>query len=314
MSSDIYKKQLKKLDHELETIAIEDALPAIVKRALRHSFSMVLSHISRLEFEPEALRIMQTAARRSQTLLPMLEPYFRAKTVRGFADMMDDLERQLRLLHYLHRNIAALEDALSQTEYPEDEREALLKVLHQRAGKAFKRLQNLLHSGEFRSFARDYTRFLVADDNGESKNGALLEARHAIPALLHQASAHVRAAYESLSEQDEASAQRLYTRCLALHDTITLAQPILGASMGDFVAKLEAFMDVLEPLHDYALTTKVLRPSKKLSAMQVDMLDTYRTNQQRKLEATWAAVADAWNQYNTRTNQRKFSDALLVLR
>lgn len=102
--------------------------------------------------------------------------------------------------------------------------------------------------------------------------------------------------------------------CKRLRYAIEFFAPVLGSSVESFLEQITSMQDTLGRINDIAIFVASTKGLDVKSAEQAALVENYvahRNNELVRLRTTFYAQ---WTRFNTRALQRKFSDALLVLR
>jgi len=310
-----YEKPIARMHAIYEPIALEDGLPQAGRKLFALHFGSFLSHLERLEDEP-ALHVLSQAGRRamrSALIFPIFEEDKRSQaaltTLRKVvaAAQSVTLFRQLLLHPTLNDMPQADGEALSPLQ------SVRLRV-QSRAAKAEKQLASLLESDEFSQSVKRLTKAVKNGNGDPALSLSEYEVRHGAPILLHNALADVRSYDNAVAEGNLATLSRLYKALLRLDDTIGFFQPLLGASIENFTTRYQPLVETLHPVYRDQFVQHALNASKKMEDAAKDALHNFLASLHHEAEESAAGFPDQWASFNTRSAQRKFSDALLVLR
>lgn len=273
---------------------------------------------SRTGEDIESVHRMRVAVRRMRSLLRLVEDYYQGKTVATAEKRLRQIARSLGAIRDLDVLILDLQH-FSATLSPEDQQpaKALISRLDRRRAKRRKRLNAFLDSQSYQRSLRQLEGF--AKKKGKREQGLKRphephELRHLLPTLLHQRLASVRAYDTVLPASDDKQLHALRVECKRLRYAVEFFAPALGSSVESFLASVKSMQDTLGRLNDIAVFVSRLQGLDKLSPEQAALVEDYIAIRNSELVRLRATFYDQWTRFNTRAVQRKFSDAMLVLR
>lgn len=294
-----FEKRIARLDAVMGVIELDDVLPEAGRRLLAEYFAEVLRLSGSAEYDADTLNTMDMIVRRMRHLMAVLSEYFKDDALAPFTKKLDRLHKPIARAAASAALLRALQ---AQTDLESDAVDAA-EAAHQAN---IKRLNKRVQRKKFGKFAKAFTTFLTKDDKGghsHDKGVAPLEVRHLVPVLLHDALAQMRA-YEVQFGTADLDLRGFNAATVSFYDLAACFQPLLGRSIGDFLASLEAFIAQLRVAERAAFADSVLG----------DAAPEYVAALQSQHVQFIADLPEIWGRLNTRTNLKKFSDALLVLR
>lgn len=315
VSTSAYEKSIGRLQDIYEPLALEDDFPQAGRKLFALHFAAFLSHLE-LSDTDSALSILVEAGRRAVYVasnFPILEADKRVSaalsTLRKSIAAAQDILIYRQIL--LHPNL----NDIPQTDDEEvSPLQAVRGRVENRAAKAEKQLISLLESAELTGAVKRLTKAIKRADGDPGTSLSQYEVRHGAPILLHTALADVRRFDAAVAGGNLAELVRLYESFLRLGDMIGYFRPLLGSSVSDFEDRCQALLEALHPIVHNQFAQENLKPSKKMDDGIREALSEFLAQLHQEAEDAAAAVPDQWASFNTRTNLRKFSDALLVLR
>lgn len=273
---------------------------------------------SRTGEDIESVHKMRVAVRRMRSLLRLVGDYHQGKTVATVEKRLRQIARALGGIRDL--DVLILDFQHFSATLPPDAQEhaqALISRLDRRRAKQRKRLNVYFDSKGYERSLRQLESF--AKRKGKRARRLMRphepqELRHVLPILLHQRLANVRAYDSVLPASDEKQLHALRVEGKRLRYALEFFAPVLGTSADSFLALIQSMQDTLGRINDIAVFVSRLQRLDKLSPEQATLVEKYvalRSNELIRLRTTFY---DQWARLNTRAVQRKFSDALLVLR
>lgn len=310
-----YEKPIARLQAIYGPIALEDSIPDAGRKLFALHLGNLLSHLSRLD-EEVALGILIASGRRAlraATIFPIFEE---DKRVKSALKMLRDLVSAAQEVQ--DYQVLLQHPTLNDIPQPEDETVSALQVLRdsiaRRAEKAANRLQSMVNSDDFTQAAKRLTKAIRSTLDESPLIISKYEVRHGAPILLHTALAGVRSYDAAVAEADLAALAKLHESLLKLDDTVGYFLPLLGASIKDFEERYATLQESLRPVCRSAFAHHTLSASKKWDDDMRTAFEQFLSEVRSEAEDCAQQFPDAWASFNTRTAQRKFADALLVLR
>ena len=273
---------------------------------------------SRTGEDIESVHKMRVAVRRMRSLLELAGAFYQRKTVAENQKGLRKIARALGAVRDLDVLILDLQQ-FGATLSP-DAREPLRTLigrLDRRRQKRRQRLNAYLDSKGYGRSLRQLEKFATK----EGRRARRLrrpqdphELRHVLPLLLHRRLACVRAYDIVLPAPDDKRLHSLRVECKRLRYAVEFFAPVLGSTADDFLALVVSLQETLGRLNDIGVFVERLKRLDKLSPKQTAILDDYFARRDEERILLRATFYDQWARFNTRALQRKFSDALLVLR
>lgn len=266
----------------------------------------------------ESVHKMRVAVRRMRSLLDLIGDHYQGKTVAKTEKGLRDIARALGAIRDLDVLILDLQ-VYSATLPPESKQhaQAIVGRLDERRAKRRKRLNRFFDSKRYQRSLRHLERFATKKTKRARAHQRAYEPhelRHVLPVLLHKRLATVRAYDTIFPAADDSHLHALRVDCKRLRYAIEFFAPVLGSNAVSFLAQVVAMQDSLGRINDIAVFVKRLNRLGKLPPEQAAVVDAYTARRNEELIQLRADFYEQWARFNTRAWQRKFSDALLVLR
>lgn len=273
---------------------------------------------SRTGEDIESVHKMRVAVRRMRSLLRLVGAFYPGKTVEKSEKELRQIARALGSIRDLDVLILDVQQ-FSATLPPEmqQQAQALVSRLERRRHKRRQRLNAFLDSKRYQRSVRhleNFARKKGKRDRRRQPPHEPQELRHALPLLLHQRLASVRAYNSVLPASDDKRLHSLRVECKRLRYAIEFFAPVLGSSAKNFLELVTSMQDTLGRINDIAVFVSRLQKLDQLPPQQAILVDEYIARRNSELIRLRATFYDQWTRLNTRVVQRKFSDALLVLR
>lgn len=310
-----YEKAISRLQSIYEPIALEDSIPQAGRKLFALHFSTFLSHVERLD-DAAALDIIATSGRQAAYAarsFPLFEEDKRVQT--ALSTLRKVVAAAQSVLIY--RELLAheqLNDIPQTDEETPDPLTGVRQRVESRAAKAEAQLTSLLDADEFAQAVKRLTKSVKGTDGDMALSISDYEVRHGAPIVLHSALAAARHYDAAVAEGDAQALAQLYENLLRLKDTVGYFRSVLGASIKDFEERCESLLEALYPIYRGQFAQQTLTPSKKMDDATREAFATFQASLQQEADDAAVTFPEQWTSFNTRTAQRKFSDALLVLR
>jgi CHAD domain-containing protein len=308
------------LEAQVQPVVPEDTIAEAGRKVLLGELVDMLKHEagSRTGENVEDVHDMRVAIRRMRSLLRLLEPYYKSKTIRGYS-------RDLRRIGWALgdvRDLDVLLDDLKQYQSKLDAEgqaalQEMIDFLDRRRAAAREELNDVLDSKFYRRFVKDFSKFLTkAEQKAKQANGEVVpyQVRHVLPMLIHDRLAAVRAYETAIPTDDAKTMHQLRIEFKRLRYAISLFDGLLGSSINDFIEEIKRIQDELGRLND------IHTARSRLDAWLDDAEDnfsgvlagylSYLEAEEPKLKAEFPAE---WARFNNRKVQQKLSNALLAL-
>lgn len=296
------EKRIIRLDAAMSSVDLTDTLPEAGRKILAAYFVEVLRFSGDIAHDASAVPAMHILVRRMRHLIAALAPYYKSKKVAPFVDELDRLYSRLGA-------VVEAQMLLSDLQHHEHPFVSLQEIAQNRSDEALAKLTKQVQSKHFGKFAKKFTKFLTKDGRGAilpDEDTAPSEVRHLVPVLLHDAFAQLRAYEMALHAEPQQAISGLRQQLQTMRDLVASFEPLLGTSIRDFDEQLTGLLERLSLSEMLATAQHAFRDEADGEAY----LDTLAAREAEML----GALPTLWEQFNTRTTLRKFSDALLVLR
>ena len=291
-------------------------MPEAGRKAMLVEFVRMLTHEpgTRDGGDPEDLHQMRVATRRLRSALRVFGDGYRRKAIRPYRRRLRDTARALgdvRDLDVLIADIARYRETFPALDL-------VIEQVDRRRQKARGSLVDWLDDKAYRRFVKDFDDFLTTPGKGlktvDDDDIVPFQVRHVVPPMLHERLAAVRAFDTRIDGAAPDTLHRLRIAFKRLRYASAFFTGVLGTAMDDFIDELKAMQDLLGRLNDIAVAHRLLGKLKKLDATGTAAMEHYLAALAEEQAALLARFPEAWAHFNTRSVQRKFSDALLVLR
>lgn len=315
MAADSNKPKKKKTEI-LPTDPMAEAGRKIFVRQLRRMKSHEAG--SRSGEDIESVHQMRVAIRRMRSLFNLIGAYYRRKTVAEYERGLREIARALGAIRDLDVLILDMQDF--RAELPPASQSALdpvIAILDARRGACRVRLNRLFDSKRYSRFLRRFQRLTKRPGRGArrlKRAETPHQLRHALPLLLHQRLARVKAYDTVLPASDDATLHALRVEYKGLRYALEFFQPVLGRSAGAFLSQVKAMQEILGRINDIAVFSETVASLDALPAEQTAALQSYISARDAELADLRERFNVAWTRFNNRATQRLFSDSLLVLR
>lgn len=311
---------LAALQAGVSPIAPEDTMPEAGRKILLLNLITMLEHQEKLSGDDPMHQVhqMRVATRRIRSAFRVFEPYYHKrslkpilkgvrKTARGLGGVRDlDV-----LLANMHSYQEMLEGDVAAAFQP------LIKHLEQDRDKAREALDKWLQSKAYNRFLSKFTTFattLGLNTLPPVSKTEPYQVRHIVPVIAHQHLAQVRGFDAAIADGDAEVLHELRIELKRLRYFLSFFEENLGTSASDFIEEIKALQDHLGRLNDAVVACQRLSDDDLLSPEQIEALAPYRQTLEDQQTQLIDEFSDLWGHFNTRTVQRKLSDALLVTR
>ena len=311
-----YEKRLAKLETARGDLLATDILIEAARKILVTDFMALLRHEagSRSGEDPEDVHQMRVAIRRMRSLLRLIKQNPDAELYEWAAEALKTLGGILGIV----RDLDVLIDNLGAygANQPEEQQvniQAIVARMDKRRNRARAKLVEHLDSKKYRTFVREFSKQLRKPVTSEAETPHPHQLRHILPTILHQQLATVRAYDTIMADISTEQLHALRLDCKRLRYTLDFFQPVTGSSMGAYIQEVKNLQEILGRLNDIE-TARTLLVDKKFTDDEQAIIEQYIAFLETEAQAGLANFEDVWARFNGRTVQRKFSDALLVLR
>ncbi len=314
MTADDRKQKNKRAIHPTDPMA--EAGRKILARQIRR----MLSHEagSRSGADIESVHQMRVAIRRMRSLFKLIGVYYRPKTVAECERGLREIARALGAIRDLDVLILDLQ-VFGETLPPQsmDALDSVIARLDDRRTVRRARLNKLFDSKRYARFLRRFRRLSKKSGRGArqmKRRERPHQLRHALPLLLHERLARVKAYDTVLPAMEDQTLHALRVEYKQLRYALEFFQPILGVSAGRLLGQVKAMQEILGRINDIAVFIDTVNDLEGLTAEQEAMLVSYSRARDAELVGLREQFYQAWSRFNNRATQRLFSDSLLVLR
>ena len=317
-------KDLDGLKERILPVETEDTMAEAGRKILLADYVKMTENEagSRTGEDIEAVHDMRVATRRMRSAFHLLEDYYKARPIRPFMEMLKSLAGYLGTVRDLDVMIEAITHY--QATLDEENRAALqpvIDLMQKKQPKGRKKLVAFLDSKDYTSFLTQFAEFLMQPGKGvraiNLDETVPYQVRHLLPSLVHERLASVRAYDNVIEDADERTLHALRIEFKRLRYVVSYFADVLGASGADYIEALKAIQDHLGELNDVVVAQAYLQTlvdENDFTHETAQVLYEYTSALSEKQSDLQGLFPDVWTRFNTRTVQRKLSDALLVLR
>ena len=304
---------------EIPPILPEDTMAEAGRKALHKDFMQFKAYAETLHIadyvDVETIHKMRVAARRMRSIFKLLDEYYKPKATLRYRKHLKQLGRSLGAVRDIDVMLGNLNQYQATVETTAENilSKSAEKLQKQRA-KALKKLWRFLSSKDHTKFERRFTKFLLTKGKGahkiDSTTIAPYQVRHVLPVIVQEHLANIKAYDTVLTDADVDRLHELRIEFKQLRYLITHFQAVLGKSAVTFIDDLTTIQDHLGEINDLVVAQEYFRGVTG----KTKSLKTYINTMEGKQVEQIQSFAQAWEKFNTRTVQRRLSDALLVLR
>jgi CHAD domain-containing protein len=277
----------------------------------------------------EDVHDMRVAIRRQRSAFRLLEVYYKSKPVRPLIQSLKALARVLGDVRDLDVMIEDLKQAQAQYSQDDSGFEDMIDTLEKKRRKCFKKLIAFLDDKAYGKFIQNYVAFLTQPGAGAKSTDSDIvtpfQVRHILPGLLHEYLAAVRAydavIGEDIDSVDDAVLHALRIEFKRLRYATNFFSDVLGVSGDEFINEIKAMQDHLGRMNDIYVAENQIKSylenrneENDAAPEGGDGLQDYVEALRKEHAELKAGFPAVWKHFNSRTVQRKLSDALLVLR
>ncbi len=304
-------------------VASTDDIAEAGRKILLDDFIKMLSHAdgTRTGENIEDVHQMRVAIRRMRSAFRLLDAYYKSRRTRPFTLFLKAIAAQLGAIRDLDVLIEDLEAKRGELdEIHREPLQAIIDTLDKKRRKARKKLVVRLDGVDYATFVNEYAAFLTRPGRGAITPESATtphQVRHVLPREIHAHLADVRA-YDDviMAGAEPASLHALRIEFKRLRYIVDYFKDVLGNSGTEYVKAIKTMQDLLGRYNDIEVAHSYLEKigGKKFDKAESAALEAYLAHIDAEAAQIETAVPDAWTKFNTRTIQRKLSDALLVLR
>lgn len=264
----------------------------------------------------EEVHDMRVASRRIRSLLRLLNDQYKPKIVRPLEASLRKLARALGEVRDREVMMANIESALAGLESADVQGQALtsvLEMLAQERAVARYHLLRLLGKSAHQRFYKDFTEFVTNENAGKpaASDVAPVQVRHALPPLIYQHLATVRAYDAVLADAEDEALHQLRIEFKRLRYATTLFDAALGSQIKDFNKELSAMQDHLGTMQDIVTAQDKLKAfAAVLPAEQAEALRAYADAQTAQHTALRESLGAAWKKFNSKSVMGKLGSAV----
>lgn len=314
-------KRIEKLKAAVLPIEPQDSMAEAGRKLLLVDFIKMLEKEtgSRSGEDIEDVHDMRVAIRRMRSALRLLDGYFVPGVAHSWQRRLRTIGNKLGTV----RDLDVMIDDLTQylATVAETEQPALQSViarLDKKRQNARQHLINFLDSKIYKSFVKEFNAFLKHNkqDNVYSSIGAVTpyQVRHVLSTLIYEHLSYVRA-YDTILEDAEVEIlHALRIEFKRLRYLVSFFAGVLGKSIESFGEELKKIQDHLGRLNDINVAHENLEAIRGWKPEQAAAVQTYLATLQAEVPQLRDAFPAMWAHFNSRTVQRKLSDAILMLR
>jgi CHAD domain-containing protein len=312
-----YDSLIDSLKAARQPLTAEDSMADAGRKVMLDQLLLLLKHEPGVIAgeDPEEVHDMRVATRRTRSLFRLLDGQYKPKAVRPLEAALRKLARALgevRDREVMMGNIESARAAAGEGVLA-DALSGVLDILAQERAVARYHLLRLLDKGAHQRFYRDFAEFVTSASAGKSaaSDVAPVQVRHALPPLIYQHLAAVRAYDAVLAEAEDEVLHELRIEFKRLRYATTLFDAALGSQIKDFNKELAAMQDHLGTMQDIVIAQERLAafadllPDDQAEALR-DYIDT-QTETHAELRASLAA---AWKKFNSKTVMGKLGAAV----
>ena len=266
----------------------------------------------------ESVHQMRVAIRRMRTLFGLLGAHYRPKTVAKYGGGLRRIARALGRIRDLDVLILDLQDfQRSQPAPTQAALDEVIGILDARRARYRKQLNKRFDSKSYARFLRQFRRLCRKPGRGARpvpKREDPHQVRHALPLLLHERLAIVRAYDTVLPAAEDTTLHALRVEFKQLRYALEFFLPLLGTTAQSFLVEVKAMQDLLGRINDIAIFSEYVQGLEGLTPEGAAAIASYSADRDHELIGLREDFYARWQSFNTRARQRQFSDSLLVLR
>lgn len=298
----------------------EDPMPEAGRKILLLNLITMLEHQENLSDDNIMHHVhqMRVATRRIRSAFRVFDHYYQAQALRPILKGLRKTARALgsaRDLDVLLANMETYQEMLEGD--VANAFKPILENLEADRQKARNKLSKWLNSKSYARFLNKLVLFVTTAGTNlltpASKTDPY-QVRHVVPVILHQHLAQVRSFDSFVETAAPELLHELRIECKRLRYVLSFFADNIGTSAADFIEEIKLMQDHLGRLNDAVVACERLSDDDFLSKDQIEALAPYRQTLEEQQTHLMTEFADLWTHFNTRTVQRKLTDALLVTR
>lgn len=300
----------------------DDTLAEAGRKVMLGEFVRVLAEEegARTGADIEHVHNMRVSIRRIRSAFALLRNVYRTKPIkayRGGLRVVMDALGEVRDLDVMIHDLTAFIPQL-----PADQvtpMQSVVETLDQRRTVARMNLVQVLDSKKHRRFYQDFGAFLSTPGAGvlplpQSDAPVPHQVRHALPPMIYERLAEVRAYDAVLPTHDIPTLHQLRITFKRLRYTVSLFDNLLGPEIGTYVDELKKIQDYLGRLNDIAVAHERLEAlMTDLEGDQTAALWLYLEYLDSERPALVEKFPKVWARFNARSVQRKLALSVVAL-
>jgi CHAD domain-containing protein len=298
----------------------EDPMPEAGRKILLLNLMTMLEHQEKLSGDNIMHQVhqMRVATRRIRSAFRVFKDYYQSHALRPILKGLRKTARLLgdaRDLDVLLANMQTYQEMLEGD--IADAFKPILEDLEKDRDKARAALSKWANSKAYSRFLSKFIVFVTTvgiNIVSPSSKTDPYQVRHVVPVILHQQLAQVRGFDSFIPEAKPELLHALRIELKRLRYLLTFFVDNIGTSAADFIEEIKLLQDHLGRLNDAVVACQRLSDEDLLTNEQIEALAPYRQTLEEQQSLLISEFADLWTHFNTRTVQRKLSDALLVTR
>lgn len=313
---------IDQLKAQRQPLAPDDSMAEAGRKVMLGQFIQMLENEDSAKdgADPEGVHDMRVATRRLRSTLRMLEAQYKPKTALVLEAELKRIARALGAVRDLDVLVAGLRDFAAPLPEEDPARAALQRVIDAFSAELSSDRYQLIRTLEKKStdrFYRDFAQFLTTPGSGARAAASEVQpqqVRHALPPLIYEHLAAVRAYDSVLAGADDETLHALRIEFKRLRYAVTLFQDVLGAPAKEFLKELTAFQDHLGRMQD--IVTAQDRVGGTLRTLPDDVttgMAAYYDALNHEHAALRDALADRWKRFNSKTVMSRLASAIAVL-
>jgi triphosphatase len=313
---------IDQLKAQRQPLAPEDSMSEAGRKVMLGQFIQMLENEDSAKdgSDPEGVHDMRVATRRLRSTLRMLEAQYKPKTALSLEAELKRLARALGAVRDLDVLIEGLRTFHGPLAEDNPARAAVQQVIDAFNAELSNDRYRLIRTLEKKStdrFYRDFAQFLITPGSGARAAASDVQpqqVRHALPPLIYEHLAAVRAYDTVLAGADDETLHMLRIEFKRLRYAVTLFQDVLGAPSKEFLKELSVFQDHLGRMQD--IVTAQDRVGSALRALPDDVtagMAAYYDALNHEHAALREGLADRWKRFNSKAVMSKLASAIAVL-
>lgn len=313
-------RRIEKLSELIQPVLPDDSMPEAGRKILRANLLEVLQYEGELTGDNavHGLHQMRVATRRLRSAFRVFESYYPSKVICPLARHLKATARRLGdvrdmdvMIHNLKQHFDGQGETIQGVLHP------IIERVETQRETARHDLFEWLDSANYRGFLKEFMAFLERTDKSNLPPDSRLtpyQVRHVAPVIFHQHLASVRAFDAVLPTDRPEILHALRIEFKRLRYVLTFFSEVMGSTVSDFIEEVKTIQDYLGKLNDAVTAQHYLTDSNSSGPEYQAAVQAYRDSLAREAQTLIIGFPEIWTHFNTRTVQRKLSDALLVMR